>query len=301
MKINAIKYDTTLRQGSSTVHKDPQNFKEKERAGLCGKNVNEDKNKFSGNFTGKSEVAASVLNSTFKDNIFGSRIYNGLLKFAEDHNVAGSALMSLFLAGALRPATIMALPGKKDKDDKIYASGHSMASGVIGFVASTIITSPWDQGVNSLMDNYKKHYEKIIENIQNGVSDVNKDVPPLKYKFSLLDKKYGRLVELAKQSLDKNGKIEKKALLKQLDAMKLYMKNITDWAIAIPRSILTIALIPPILKYVFGMEKKPKEAPKPNQVTENTQKTEKTTTVVKNAGMDNFMKKSSTDAKGGVQ
>lgn len=301
MKINAIKYDTTLKQGSSTVHKDPQIFKEKERAGLYGKNVNEDKNKFSGNFTGKSEVAASVLNSTFKDNIFGSRIYNGLLKFAEDHNVAGSALMSLFLAGALRPATIMALPGKKDKDDKIYASGHSMASGVIGFVASTIITSPWDQGVNSLMDNYKKHYEKVIENIQKGVSDVNKDVPPLKYKFPLLDKKYGRLVELAKQSLDKNGKIEKKALLKQLDAMKLYMKNITDWAIAIPRSILTIALIPPILKYVFGMEKKPKEAPKPNPVTENAQKTEKTTIVVKNAGMDNFMKKSSTDAKGGVQ
>lgn len=57
MKINAIKYDTTLKQGSSAVYKDPHNFKEKERAGLCEKNNNEDKNKFSGNFTGKSEVA----------------------------------------------------------------------------------------------------------------------------------------------------------------------------------------------------------------------------------------------------
>lgn len=301
MKINAIKYDTTLKQGSSTVHKDPQIFKEKERAGLYGKSVNEDKNKFSGNFTGKSEVAASVLNNTFKDKIFGSKIYNGLLRFAEDHNVAGSALMALFLAGILRPLTIMALPGKKDKDDKIYASGHSMASGLIGFVASTIVTSPWDQGVNSLMGNYKKHYEKIIENIENGVSDVNKDVPPLKYKFPLLDKKYGRLVELAKQTLDKNGKIEKKALLRQLDAMKLYMKNITDWAIAIPRSILTIALIPPILKYVFGMEKKQKAASKPANAAESTPKAEQMTTATKHAGMDNFMKKSSTEVKGGVQ
>lgn len=301
MKINAIKYDTTLKQGSSTVHKDPQIFKEKERAGLYGKSVNEDKNKFSGNFTGKSEVAASVLNNTFKDSIFGSRVYNGLLKFAEDHNVAGSALMALFLAGALRPATIMALPGKKDKDDKIYASGHSMASGLIGFVASTIITSPWDQGVNGLMDNYKKHYEKIIENIEKGVPDINKDVPPLKYKFGLLDKKYGRLVELAKQTLDKNGKIEKKALLKQLDATKLYMKNITDWVIAIPRSILTIALIPPILKYVFGMEKKQKAASKPANAAESTPKAEQMTTATKHAGMDNFMKKSSTEVKGGVQ
>lgn len=298
MKINAIKYDTTLKQGSFTVYKDPHNFKEKERAGVCEKKNNEDKTKFSGNFTGKSEVAASVIkNNKLKDKIFQSSIYNSLLKFAEDHNVAGSALMSLFLAGVLRPATIMALPGEKDKDDKIYASGHSMASGVIGFAASTVITSPWDQGVNSLMDNYKKHYEKIIENIKNGVSDINKGVPELKYKFKFLDKKYGQLVELAKKTLDKQGKIEQKALNKQIDATRLYMKNITDWAIAIPRSILTIALIPPILKYVFGMEKKPKEAPKPNVEPIDTQKM----TSTKTAGMENFMKKSSNEPKGGAQ
>lgn len=298
MKINAIKYDTTLKQGSSAVYKDPHNFKEKERAGLCEKNNNEDKNKFSGNFTGKSEVAASVIkNNKIKDKIFQSGTYNSLLKFAEDHNVAGSALMSLFLAGALRPATIMALPGDKDKEDKIYASGHSMASGVIGFVASTIITSPWDDAVNNLMDNYKNHYEKILDNIKNGVSDINKDVPQLKYKFKFLDEKYGRLVELAKKTLDKAGTIEQKALNRQIDATRLYMKNITDWAIAIPRSILTIALIPPILKYVFGMEKKPKEAPKPNVEPVDTQKM----TSTKTAGMENFMKKSSNEPKGGAQ
>lgn len=205
--------------------------------------------------------------------------------------------MSLFLAGALRPATIMALPGDKDKEDKIYASGHSMASGVIGFVASTIITSPWDDAVNNLMDNYKNHYEKILDNIENGVSDINKDVPELKYKFKFLDEKYGRLVELAKKTLDKAGTIEQKALNRQIDATRLYMKNITDWAIAIPRSILTIALIPPILKYVFGMEKKPKEAPKPNVEPIDTQKM----TSTKTAGMENFMKKSSNEPKGGAQ
>ncbi len=297
MKINAIKYDTTLKQGSFTVYKDPHNFKEKERAGVCEKKNNEDKTKFSGNFTGKSEVAASVIkNNKLKDKIFQSSIYNSLLKFAEDHNVAGSALMSLFLAGVLRPATIMALPGEKDKDDKIYASGHSMASGVIGFAASTVITSPWDQGVNSLMDNYKKHYEKIIENIKNGVSDINKGVPELKYKFKFLDKKYGQLVELAKKTLDKQGKIEQKALNKQIDATRLYMKNITDWAIAIPRSILTIALIPPILKYVFGMEKKPKFAPKADTVQQPTQVSN---TASKVPHMDDFMKKASNNEKGG--
>ena len=38
----------------------------------------------------------------------------------------------------------MSLPGKKDKDDKIYASGHAIASGIIGFVFSSIVMSPLD-------------------------------------------------------------------------------------------------------------------------------------------------------------
>lgn len=292
MKINAIKYDTTLKQGSLTVHRGPQNLKEKERAGVCGKN-NEDKTKFSGNFTGKSEVAASAIkNLKIKDKIFNSKAYNWLLTFAEAHNVAGSALMALFLAGAVRPATIMALPGKKDKEDKIYASGHSMASGIIGFAASTIITSPWDQGVTNIMDNYKAHYDKKIENVLAG-KDINEGVPELKYKFKLLDKKYDRLIELNKMAADNVSKIEHKAILNQIDSMKLYMKNVTDWAIAIPRSILTIALIPPILKYVFGVQKKQKAAPEPT-VQEQPKNTTKMT-----SRMEGFMNKLNSKADGG--
>ncbi len=297
MKINAINYNTTLQQGSSAVFKDPHNFKEKERAGLYGKSVKEDKNKFSGNFTGKSEVAASVIKKTVGDRIFASKSYNWLTGFAEDHNIAASAFIALILAGILRPATIMALPGKKDKEDKIYASGHSMASGLIGFVASTIVTSPWDQGVKNIMDDYKTHYDKVIENIKAGV-DANKDVPPLKHKFKLLDKKYGRIVELEKMVADKAAKIEKKAIRAQIEAMQLSMKNITEWVIAIPRSILTIALIPPILKYVFGLEKK-KSEPKPQQ-TEAQSVNQEQNVKKSHLGMENFIHKSNADVKGGA-
>lgn len=296
MKINAIKYDTTLKQGSFTVYRDPQNLKEKERAGLCGKNVNEDKNKFSGNFTGKSEVAAEAFKrAKIKDKVLASRPFNWLLDFAEAHNVAGSALMALFLAGAVRPATIMALPGEKDKEDKIYASGHSMASGIIGFAASTVITSPWDQGVKNIMEDYKNHYGKIIDNIKAGAEDINKDVPPLKHKFKLLDTKYGKLVELEKLLADKAVKIEKKAIAQQIDAIQLYMKNVTDWAIAIPRSILTIALIPPILKYVFGLEKKSAKAQTPAP-TEQEQPKQTNSTF---KGITDFMKTSKEHVNGG--
>lgn len=301
MKINAIKYDTTLKQGYSEVHRDPQAFKERNYAGACDKKI-EDKNKFSGNFTGKSEIAADAFRKAkFKDKIFESKAFNWITKFAEEHNVAGSALMALFLAGAVRPATIMALPGKKDKEDKIYASGHSMASGIIGFAVSTAVTSPWDQGVKNIMNNYKDHYDKVIENIKNGVVDNKKGVPELKYSFGLLDKKYSRIVELEKQILDKAGKIEKKALLKQIDAIQLSMKNVTDWAIAIPRSILTIALIPPILKYVFGMEKKSKSAPAPDVSQQNSEKmAEVQKQSAQTVGMDGFMKKSIEEMKGGA-
>ena len=39
--------------------------------------------------------------------------------------------------------------------------------------------------------------------------------------------------------------------------------------LGIPKAMLTIALIPPILKYVFGLEKKPKTAQQPQTQTQN--------------------------------
>lgn len=52
---------------------------------------------------------------------------------------------------------------------------------------------------------------------------------------------------------------------KYLKTAKIYLDRLPDIVGAIPKGILTIALIPPILKYVFGMEKKKpsykKEAP----------------------------------------
>ena len=52
-----------------------------------------------------------------------------------------TSLYSLFLCVLLRPATIMALPGKNIEDKK-YASAHSIASGIIGFLTTVAIISP---------------------------------------------------------------------------------------------------------------------------------------------------------------
>ena len=51
--------------------------------------------------------------------------------------------------------------------------------------------------------------------------------------------------------------------------METLAKNIPDWVIGVPRAILTIALIPPILKYVFGVEKKKKAEPQKDTTVNN--------------------------------
>ena len=113
MKISKLQRDITLNQGSSRLHTEPQTFREKNKGAYSdNRGYNAD---FNGSFTGKSETAVNTMK---KGGILASGWFNKLLSFTNDHNVATSALVALGLAGVMRPATIMALPGKKDKEDK---------------------------------------------------------------------------------------------------------------------------------------------------------------------------------------
>ena len=207
---------------------------------------------YCGSFTGKSKPAATFLDSILSSNWFGK-----FSEYSYKHNISTSALIALVLAGIMRPATIMALPGKKDKEDKIYASGHAMASGIIGFVASTIITSPFDESIKKVFD---------------------KDSKFTRGKFKAINKKIAELdIKKEAGTISKEAKKELKSLTRKRDALNTLIKNIPDWLIGIPRAMLTIALIPPILKYVFGIEKKKKkpdsqpiqEQPKMNFITKD--------------------------------
>ncbi|MFQ8625703.1 MAG: hypothetical protein ACLSA2_04100 [Candidatus Gastranaerophilaceae bacterium] len=62
MKVNSIQRDMSLKQGSLTLHSEPQNFREKNSAGVYKNNDNRGYNAaYSGSFTGKSEAAATAL------------------------------------------------------------------------------------------------------------------------------------------------------------------------------------------------------------------------------------------------
>lgn len=253
MKINSVQRDIVLKR--SGFHSKSKNFREKSDISVCENNRGYNA-EYSGSFTGKSEAAANVLKKSFSDKILTSGWFNSLIGAAEKHNVATGALIALGLAGILRPATTMALPGKKDKEDKIYASGHAIASGVMGFAVSTALTSPLDDaftksfeaseklaGLKAIETDKGETVELLTKRASKKVTEMFKDIK--------------RLGELGEQALEKDVKLAK-FLTKKKDAMYTLMKTMPDWVIAVPRATLTIALIPPILKYVFGIEKKKK-------------------------------------------
>lgn len=263
MRITKLQRDITLNQGTSRLHSEPKNFREKTK-GAYDNNRGYSAN-YDGSFTGKSEAAVNVAK---KSGIFTKKWFNKFLTYTNDHNVATSALVALGLAGVMRPATILALPGKKDKEDKIYASGHSMASAILGFVASVIVTSPLDGAVKKIFgsNGYLKDKDGNIIKDKDGKPRIfSKKLFELAEKEKALEARANARDEAGK-IIDKTARAAYKAVKRHRAALDTLVKNIPDFIIAIPRSILTIALIPPILKYVFGVEKKKKpeqtEAPK---------------------------------------
>lgn len=165
--------------------------------------------------TAKAPFSGPRMTKFMKNEKFGKA-----LKIIEDYQLIFGPAFALLLTCIFRPAAIMTLPGKKNQDDKKYASAHSIASGVIGFILSSIIFLPISEGIKA----FKKNPKQFI--------------------------------------IDKNSYLLKDE--KALKTMRTYIDRAPDVLTAVPKGILTVALIPPILKYVFGWEKqKPKAKEEP--------------------------------------
>ena len=288
MNIQNIKYDYTGRNRYSSEYSKPHSgYKEKCSVGLCDNgNNNED---YSVTFSGSSSESDGATAKSFWGTIkkAGLKSFDWLTEFTGNHNVASASLIALFLAGMLRPAITVSLPGKKDKDDKIYAAGHSMASALIGFAFSTILTTPLDSGCKYLLEDAKKvsaeDFAKFSKNNDwledykrrhNGKAETRK--LDKKYFLNIVSDKIDEINKLRYQYFEtKDLKLLKKVaeLEKHISGIDVAMKNVSDWVIAIPRSMLTIALIPPILKYIFHLEKKAKADKVQTQSQQQAQQT----------------------------
>lgn len=152
--------------------------------------------------------------------------FKKLLVKAADNQVVFSAGFALLLTGLFRPVTICALPGKKNKDDKKYAAANSIASGVIGFVMAFIFANPVAEAVKKIKDNPKTFMPKNFK----ALTAKTKDAEALK------------------------------------STVVHYLNQLPDILISSPKAIITIAILPPILKHIFGLEKKKTEKVQVEQI-----------------------------------
>ena len=81
------------------------------------------------------------------DKFVTGSLFDNMLKIAKYETSAQAAIAAL-ICMVFRPATIMSIPTKKSKEDNIYASSHSIASGLVGLVATVALTTPFRWGAD---------------------------------------------------------------------------------------------------------------------------------------------------------
>lgn len=133
------------------------------------------------------------LERTKGDKFKTSSLFNKMLEVSKYETVI-QAGMAAIICTIFRPLTIMSLPSKKGKDDNIYASAHSIASGIVGLIATAALTTPFKFGAD--------HVKKVM------LKDLNKE--SLKRLFPQLDIKSiedaaSKVRRPVSQWLDKEG------------------------------------------------------------------------------------------------
>ena len=237
MKVNLLQHhDMSLKQGYHSVSENPASIEKMYGAGLRENNNKGYEVVFSGSGASKktSEAAAKVFNNlgnTISDKILGSEKFKKLLEVFEEKTVVAQALVALVVAGVLRPATNMAMAGKNDREDSMYAAAHAISSAVIGFVVSSIVMAPFDKAFKKIKNDPKKYLSGLEDLL--GVKEIGK------------------------------RKLEKSKPYKNISKVAQMIPD--SIILGVPKAMMTIALIPPVLKYVFGWEKKPKNQVKPQQ------------------------------------
>ncbi len=146
--------------------------------------------------------------------IYNNKIFKKGLEFAADNGALFVATASLALSTVARPIAIMSTP-KTDKENKKYAAAKSLASSAVGYGIMLCASLPLVKAVKQIDENPSKFLKsETIKNLKYGEKSLSKSP---KYNFA---------TQLFKLGL--------------------------GFLIAVPKSILTCALIPPLMKNIFG-------------------------------------------------
>ena len=149
--------------------------------------------------------------------IYNSKLLKKGLEFAADNGALFVATTSLALSTVARPVAIMATP-KADKENKKYAAAKSLASSAVGYIMMLCASLPLANSIKKINENPQKYLKaETINSLKGSEKVLSKSK---KYKFA---------TQLFKLGL--------------------------GFVIAVPKSIMTCALIPPFMSNVFGKNK----------------------------------------------
>lgn len=156
----------------------------------------------------------------FKGGLNNKTMLKGL-EFISEHSTSFQAGVAFASAMALRPFVISKIPNTK-KENKNYLSANSVASGVIKLGIVEAIAIPIENAIKKIDKNPKEYLKKeTIETLSEGASElaISKD-----YKF-----------------------------------ITQAIKSGANFLSAIPKSVLTVALLPVVMDKFFNKKEKVKK------------------------------------------
>lgn len=161
--------------------------------------------------------------------IYNNKLFKRGLEFAADNGALFSATTALALSTIARPIAIMATPNT-DKENKKYACAKSLSSSAVGYILMLAASMPVAKAIKKIDARPAKYLKtSTINTLKDGEKEITKSKA---YMF----------------------------------ATQIFKLGI-GFVIAVPKSIMTCALIPPFMSKLFP--KKMEEA------KENLQKTNK--------------------------
>ena len=175
-------------------------------------------------------------NDDFFKALASNETFNKLLDFTEKNESKMSAILSLGLAGVLKPICVLAMPGA-EKEDKQMTATKNCLSACVGHMLTCAILDPISAGVNRFLDNpgaYLKDDKKgLIEQFTKDKAEAFKvhttqELRSLTYKTNTYN------------------------------AFKTTYKKSLGLIVAPLKPAITIALVPHVMKFLFGDKKKQK-------------------------------------------
>lgn len=171
-----------------------------------------------------------------------SKTFHKMAYYSEDNEAKVKALLALGLAGILKPICVLAMPGAEEEDKQFTATKNAL-SAFIGYLLSCAIFNPISSGVNEFLSNTKEYLPENNWLVKTFEEESKKG-------FSITPSK-----EMKRLKAEAIKNKEKFYVTDMKPAFKTVYKNGLGVLVAPAKAALTIALMPFVLKVVFGNSK----------------------------------------------